>query len=189
MPTPDSAEKPNSSSDSPTAPLAVKHQGTMTEIDRKRLAESRPREALANLGVINTPAGPAVRTLVREEVFDLHHTEYGPLRFFVSQIKAALVANVLDHAVYQTTLTHDWYSAILANNGIEEPRVSSMTPRDLRVLPIAAITRTNDVNFIDGSHRLVYRWRAGVPTFRFIAVHILDLVRDNLVTNSKGRTR
>lgn len=164
----------------PSGLVLTRRDEGLTTRDRTYLAASRPASRIPVMER-QTPDGIIQTQLVHAEVFDLEHCDFGPLRFFISDIKEAILSEALDHTVFQATLTEDWYAHILRNNGIEEPRISAMTPRDLRPLPIAVMTGLSDANFIDGSHRLVYRWRVGVPTFRFIMVHILDLVRLNLV--------
>lgn len=160
--------------------LPIRCVAPLSEVDLYRLRNHRPIEHRV-VETRRVSDGTIVVQEVKSEVFDLDHTDFGPLRFFVRGIKDAIVDRRLDHMVYQATLTREWYEHILHHNGIEESRISTLTGRDLRTLPIAVLTGHADVNFIDGSHRLVYRWRASVPTFRFILIHINDITRLNLL--------
>lgn len=150
----------------------------------RSLAAAHPLEYTRVVSVVSEPGGTRIIQEVKSEVFDLLHTDYGPLRFFISEIRRGIASWSIPFATYSTTLTEEWYDHLMAHNGIEEAGVARLTPSDLRrpSIWLASLGPTGPgVNVIDGAHRLVRRWRLGLPSCRFILVSLPDLATRGLL--------
>lgn len=108
-------------------------------------------------------------TLERRESFTLVNPDIFPegVRIDVTGVKKMLASRYKNFRMVRATVNEGWCKYILENNGVEEQRVASLTPEDLE-RPGIMIVWTDDMihtTIIDGSHRLVRRFRDGNNTF------------------------
>lgn len=156
----------------------------------RSLAAPRGFEYDRIVSVVKEADGIRVMREVKSEVFDLQHSDFGPLRFFIREIRHAIASWRIPFATYSTTLTADWYESLMKNNGIEEEGVARLTPADLRrpTIWVYSVGPSGPgVNVIDGAHRLVRRWREGLPSCRFILTNISDLLDHGLMVQGHDK--
>lgn len=161
--------------------LSITRAGSLTPFDLRMLSARKSNEFEQVVSTRETAEGVWITRLVNHEIFDLA-CDLGTLRFFVRQLKDAIVADTIPYEVFRTKLTPEWYETIATRSGIEESHLASITAKQLQVPPIGVIFPADQsLRSVDGSHRIVKRWRYGNPFLRFIALHLVDLVDCNLV--------
>lgn len=162
--------------------LRVEDAGSLTPFERRELARLKNNEFHHVLNTHQCAEGLLVQAAVKSEIYCVQDADLGPLIYFVRQIKDAIVQDRIKYRVGRTKLNEEWYNMVLTKNGVEEDHLKDIPNRLLAVPPIGVMCLNNGLQIIDGSHRIVKRWRYGNPYMRFIMVHFADVLRLGLVT-------
>ncbi len=152
--------------------LAPTQPDRMRRVDREMLA--RPAAIEFNQSRI-LAGGLISQGISVREYYHLNIPEIGELFFDVRGIKDAIAADKIRCVVMKAQLTERWVELIRTQNDVEEVRVAKLTPADLRRPGVAVGWPNGAITLIDGSHRLVKRFRLGLSTFRYVVVDITDL--------------
>ena len=154
--------------------LAETRKSTLTAQDRVGLAWVAPPEKVGGetTRIHLSDGNIVVRTEERREIF-CFTTEGETVLFDVRGIKDAVLAGWLQYSVHQIDLNEKLVADRLARGGVEEPHVARIKGEQLnRPGVMIWFPEFPDVHhvLIDGNHRVVARWRAGLKTFKFVMV-------------------
>lgn len=122
--------------------------------------------------------GTIVQGEERREVFTFNAPETGEWVFDVRQIKDAIVEGRVPATMFRLPeVPEDFYQHVLANNGVEVPRLARVSESD-QERPGIMVWWGNEEGhstLIDGNHRLCARYQRGAKSFRFLLVDVVDL--------------
>jgi len=160
-------------------------QGTYCETDEFTAADRESLRALqvrekerVEEFVREVEGGTIVKGWEKRETYTFSAPDFGTWRFDIRGIKDAIVAGRLPVQMFKMTpIDESFYQHVLANNGVEEPRIAQITePSDLDRPGIMIFWPDGHSSLIDGNHRLCARKRKGLDSFRFLMVHVRDAV-------------
>lgn len=105
-----------------------------------------------------------------DQVFSYYHGD-GMLHFNVTLL-ARLHKQMPDEFRRITMdLTQENYDLCIKHRGIEEPKITNLTPKQLREPGYSVVLGNGLFTIVDGHHRLVRRWRGGVRVMDFWITH------------------
>lgn len=152
---------------------------TITQADLDGLRQlhvtERPRTETV---VREVEDGTIVQGEERREIFSFNAPGTGEWVFDVRQIKDAIVEGRVPAQMFRLPeVPEDFYQHVLANNGVEVPRLARVSESD-QERPGIMVWWGNEEGhstLIDGNHRLCARYQRGAKSFRFLLVDVVDL--------------
>jgi hypothetical protein len=108
------------------------------------------------------------------ETYHLEQEDIGKVIINVTGIKKGLVNGDIRFQMVELALTQEWVEYIMETCHTEEEGIARHTLEDLK-RPGIMIAWNPDASFtsqIDGSHRLVRRWREGMKTMELAMVYL-----------------
>lgn len=125
----------------------------------------------------------------REEVFLFRDRVYGDMVFNIRTIKDAVLANTIPYALFELPLTQGFHDHLM-QDGVEtsEDWIHKMDVGKIDT-PAIAVDWNDDSNatttVIDGNHRLIKRFRLGLPSCRIIFTPI-QYLRSHMLMGQLG---